>query len=232
MLGHSRLTRNGAGKEWQSAGWAPTYRDGRDTLRHTAYRRWGKRAVDLVAAAILLVVLSPLMLLAACLCRCFMGSPVLYRQHRPFVLTKFRTMISDSTDAQGRPLADADRLPPFGALLRSLSIDELPQLLNVVRGEMSLVGPRPLLMQYLDRYTPEQMRRHDVIPGITGLAQISGRNALSWSERFRIDVWYVDHCSFALDARILIVTVWRALRREGITQSGHATVEEFVGSDV
>ena len=141
-------------------------------------------------------------------------------------------MISDSTDAQGRPLADADRLPPFGALLRSLSIDELPQLLNVVRGEMSLVGPRPLLMQYLDRYTPEQMRRHDVIPGITGLAQISGRNALSWSERFRIDVWYVDHCSFALDARILIVTVWRALRREGITQSGHATVEEFVGSDV
>jgi sugar transferase EpsL len=146
----------------------------------------------------------------------------------PFRLVKFRTM-SDGLDARGEPLPDGERLTRLGAFLRRTSIDELPQLWNVLRGDMSLVGPRPLLMEYLDRYSPEQARRHDVRPGITGWAQVNGRNALSWEDRFRLDVWYVDNRSHALDLRILWTTLRKVLRREGISQAGHATAEKFRG---
>jgi sugar transferase EpsL len=163
------------------------------------------------------------------------GSPVLFRQIRPgyrgqpFTLYKLRTM-NNSQDGTGAIAPDAVRLTPVGRLLRRLSIDELPQLWNVVRGDMSLVGPRPLLMRYLDRYTPEQARRHDVKPGITGWAQVNGRNALTWEEKFKLDVWYADHQSLWLDIRILVITVWRVLRRRGIAQEGYATMPEFMGS--
>ncbi len=139
--------------------------------------------------------------------------------------------MTNRTDSAGKLLPDADRLTPFGRFLRSTSLDDLPQLFNVLRGEMSLVGPRPLLMQYLDRYTSEQMRRHDVLPGITGWAQIHGRNYLDWDEKFRMDVWYVDHWSFWLDLKILLLTPWKVFKREGISQPGHVTMEEFKGSD-
>ena len=137
----------------------------------------------------------------------------------------------ETRDQSGKLLSDTKRLTKFGHFLRSSSLDELPELFNVIRGEMSLVGPRPLLMQYLDRYTPEQARRHDVLPGMTGWAQINGRNAITWEEKFRLDVWYVDHWSFGLDIKILFSTVWKALKREGISQPGHATAEEFFGSN-
>lgn len=198
------------------------------------YRAFGKRVFDLISAVLALIVLSPLLaLLAFCVWR-RLGPPVLYRQQRPglhgrpFLLRKFRTM-TDRRDAQGKLLPDAERLPTFGRFLRSTSLDELPELLNVVRGDMSWVGPRPLLMRYLDRYTPEQMRRHEVKPGITGWAQINGRNTLTWEEKFALDVWYVDHLSLRLDLRILILTLWKTLRREGISQPGQATAEEFKG---
>jgi lipopolysaccharide/colanic/teichoic acid biosynthesis glycosyltransferase len=194
-----------------------------------------KRAFDVVAATILLIVLSPLMAVVAIAIRMRLGSPVLFRQQRPgfggkpFVLLKFRTM-SNGVEPSGRPLPDAERMTPLGRLLRRLSVDELPELVNVVRGDMSLVGPRPLLMQYLDRYTPEQARRHEVRPGITGLAQVNGRNLLSWEDRFASDVWYVDHWSFRLDMTILARTVWTVFARHGINQPGSATAEEFKGS--
>jgi lipopolysaccharide/colanic/teichoic acid biosynthesis glycosyltransferase len=194
-----------------------------------------KRAFDLAAASALLILLSPVMLAAALAVRIVLGSPVLFRQRRPgmdgtpFVLLKFRTM-SDAADASGLPLPDADRMTPLGRLLRRLSVDELPELVNVLRGDMSLVGPRPLLMEYLPRYTSEQARRHEVRPGITGLAQVNGRNLLSWEERFACDVWYVDHWSFGLDLTILARTVWTVLARHGINQPGSATAEEFKGS--
>ena len=167
--------------------------------------------------------------------RITMGTPVFFRQQRPglhgepFTIYKFRTM-TDKRDDQGDLLPDAERLTPFGRFLRIASLDELPELVNVLRGEMSLVGPRPLLMQYLERYTPEQARRHEVRPGITGWAQVNGRNALSWENKFELDVWYVDHVSLWLDLKIIALTLWKIVRREGISQPGRATMEEFVGT--
>ncbi len=193
-----------------------------------------KRLFDLLAGGVALFILVPLLLLVAALVRLRLGAPVFFRQQRPglygrpFTMLKFRTM-TDARDEAGRLLPDDQRLTPFGRFLRSSSLDELPELINVLRGEMSLVGPRPLLMEYLDRYTPEQMRRHDVRPGITGWAQVNGRNAISWDEKFALDVWYVDHQSFWLDLRILVLTVWRVVRREGISQQGSATMTEFCG---
>ena len=143
---------------------------------------------------------------------------------------KFRTMV-DACDARGRLLSDAERLGSLGRILRGFSLDEVPELFNVLKGEMSLVGPRPLLMQYLERYTPEQMGRHEAKPGITGWAQVNGRNALTWEQKFALDVWYVDHQSLWLDCRIIALTVWKVLKREGINQPGRATMEEFMGSD-
>ncbi len=199
------------------------------------YRRSGKRLLDLLLTLPALLVLGPLMLVLALLVRVRLGAPVLFRQQRPglhgqpFVMLKFRTM-TDARDAQGNLLPDAERLTPFGRWLRSTSLDELPELLNVLRGEMSLVGPRPLFAHYLTRYSPQQMRRHEVRPGISGWAQINGRNALSWEQKFVRDVWYVDHLSFWLDIAIIARTLVSIARREGISQDGHATMEEFRGN--
>ena len=199
------------------------------------YCRYGKRILDLVLTIPALILLSPLFALLVLLVRLKLGSPVFFRQQRPglhakpFILIKFRTM-TDIHDVHGNLLPDANRLTPFGQVLRSTSLDELPELIHVIKGEMSLVGPRPLLIQYLDRYTPEQMRRHDVKPGITGWVQVNGRNALTWEQKFALDVWYVDHQSFWLDVRIIVMTVWKVLKREGINQLGHVTAEEFRGN--
>jgi sugar transferase EpsL len=195
-----------------------------------------KRAFALVASLLMLIVLSPLLALVAVAVRATIGSPVLFRQQRPglhgkpFTIYKFRTM-TDVRDAQGNLLPDERRLTSLGRFLRNASLDELPELFNVLKGDMSLVGPRPLLMQYLDRYTPEQMRRHEVKPGITGWAQVNGRNAIAWEQRFALDVWYVDHWSLWLDLKIIALTVWKVLAREGITQPGQATMEEFMGTE-
>lgn len=194
-----------------------------------------KRIFDLLLAALGLVILSPILLLVAFLTRIYHGSPVIFTQKRPgfkgkpFYIYKFRTM-TDARDENGNLLPDAERLTRLGRFLRSLSLDELPELFNVLRGEMSIVGPRPLLMQYLERYSPEQARRHEVLPGITGWAQVNGRNALTWEDKFRLDVWYVDNWSLRLDVKIIFLTVWKVLKREGISQPGHATAEEFMGS--
>lgn len=191
-----------------------------------------KRAFDVLAAALGLIVLSPILLLVAAGVRVSMGRPVLFRQSRPglhgepFTLLKFRTM-REVKGLDGRPAGDAERMTRAGRFLRSSSLDELPELWNVLRGEMSLVGPRPLLMEYLPLYSGEQHRRHEVRPGLTGWAQVNGRNALSWEEKFSMDVWYVDHRSFLLDLRILLRTLLRVLRREGISQEGHATAVPF-----
>jgi len=191
-----------------------------------------KRVFDIVVSAVALTVLAPVMGLIALLVWRTMGRPVLFRHVRPglhgkpFVMYKFRTM-RDLRDAEGNLLPDEARLTPFGRWLRTTSLDELPELVNVLRGEMSLVGPRPLLMEYLERYTPEQARRHEVKPGITGWAQIHGRNNLSWDERFKLDVWYVDNWSLWLDVKILWRTLWMVLRREGISAQGHATMPRF-----
>ena len=193
-----------------------------------------KRVFDLFVALFLMVVLSPVLLLVALLVRLFMGSPIMFIQQRTgfkgklFRCIKFRSMTADS-DEKGELLPERERLTPLGLFLRSTSIDELPELFNVIRGEMSLVGPRPLLMQYLDRYTPEQMRRHDVMPGITGWAQVNGRNAIEWGEKFALDLWYVDHQSFWLDVRILAMTVREVFKRHGITHSENSTMPEFLG---
>ena len=195
---------------------------------------WTKRAFDLIVTAPLLVVCLPAMALLALAVRFGLGSPILFRQQRPglhgrpFVIFKFRTM-TDARDFQGLPLPDEQRLTAFGRFLRSTSLDELPELFNVVKGDMSLVGPRPLLMRYLDRYSAEQRRRHEVRPGITGWAQVNGRNALTWEEKFALDVWYVDHWSLWLDLKILGMTLWKTVKREGINQPGQATAEEFWG---
>ncbi len=194
-----------------------------------------KRLLDLILATLAIILLSPILLGAAAAVWIAHGQPVLFRHLRPgyrgapFTLYKFRTML-EARDAEGHLLADEHRVTRLGRFLRSLSVDELPELFNVLRGEMSLVGPRPLLMQYLERYTPEQARRHEVLPGITGWAQIHGRNVLSWEEKFRLDVWYVDHWSLALDVQILLLTLWKVIRREGISQPGHVSAEEFMGS--
>ena len=198
------------------------------------YIRYGKVLWDRVIAVLALVLLSPMLAAIALVVGIRFGRPILFRQDRPglfgkpFTLFKFRTM-TESRDAVGNLLPDGERLTRFGRLLRSTSLDELPELLNVLKGEMSLVGPRPLLMQYLDRYTPEQMRRHDVRPGITGWAQVNGRNALTWEQKFALDTWYVDHVSFELDLRILFLTVRAIVRREGISEPGQPTAREFMG---
>jgi sugar transferase EpsL len=194
-----------------------------------------KRLLDLAITIPGLVVISPLLLILAILVRIINGTPVFFRQQRPgyrnrlFYVYKFRTM-TEAHDVEGNLLPDAQRLTPLGRYMREFSLDELPELFNILWGEMSLVGPRPLLTQYLERYSPEQARRHDVLPGMTGWAQINGRNALSWEEKFRLDVWYVDHWSFWLDVKILLLTIWKVLKREGISQPGHATAAEFMGS--
>ncbi|WP_424255502.1 sugar transferase [Desulfoprunum sp.] len=179
--------------------------------------------------------LSPLLLCLAVLVRVKLGTPILFSQTRPglhgkpFTLYKFRTM-TDGRNASGNLLPDAQRLTGFGRFLRSTSLDELPELINVLRGEMSLVGPRPLLMEYLPLYSPEQARRHEVRPGLTGWAQINGRNALSWEEKFKLDVWYVDNQSLWLDMKIIFLTVWKVFRRDGISAEGEATMPRFTGS--
>ncbi len=208
----------------------------RSETRQRGWRLAVKKTLDRIFAVIVLVVLSPLLLVIALLIRIRLGSPVLFRQQRPglhgdsFQLVKFRTM-TNATDGSGRLLPDAERLSSFGWFLRSTSLDELPQLWNVLRGELSLVGPRPLLMQYLGRYSAEQARRHDVLPGITGWCQVNGRNDLPWQRKFELDVWYVDHWSLGLDTRILAKTVWQVLRRHGISREGHATTTEFMGNE-
>jgi sugar transferase EpsL len=195
-----------------------------------------KRLLDLLLTALGLILISPILILIAALIRWKLGSPVLFRQIRPgykgqlFAVYKFRTM-AEIRDEQGALLPDEQRLSKLGSILRSFSLDELPEFFNVFRGEMSVVGPRPLLVQYLKRYSPEQARRHEVLPGITGWAQVNGRNALTWEDKFRFDVWYVDHWSFWLDLKILGMSMWKVLTREGINQPGHATAEEFMGSD-
>lgn len=195
-----------------------------------------KRLLDLALTLPGLILISPLLGIITLLILLVHGRPVLFCQIRPgyrgepFTVYKFRTMTS-LRGKDGNLLPDSERLTRLGRFLRSLSIDELPELINILRGDMSLVGPRPLLMQYLDRYTPEQARRHDVLPGITGWAQVNGRNILTWKDKFRFDVWYVDHWSLWLDIKILVLTFWRVLRREGISQPGHATAEEFLGSE-
>ncbi len=191
-----------------------------------------KRTLDVVTATILLCILSPLLLVLMFLVRWKLGSPVFFKQQRPgrggqpFLMVKFRTM-TDARDANGELLSDGQRLTRFGKLLRATSLDELPELWNVIRGEMSLVGPRPLLMQYLPLYSPEQSRRHDVRPGITGWAQVNGRNALSWEEKFAFDVWYVENLSLWLDCKILWLTVFRVIRSDGISAAGCATMPPF-----
>jgi lipopolysaccharide/colanic/teichoic acid biosynthesis glycosyltransferase len=195
-----------------------------------------KRAIDVVGASALLVVVSPLLAALAVLVRARLGSPVLFRQERPgrrgepFTILKLRTM-TERRDATGALVQDEDRLTQLGRFLRSTSLDELPELINVVRGDMSLVGPRPLLMEYLPLYTAEQARRHEVRPGITGWAQVNGRNALTWTEKFEYDTWYVDHRSTRLDLRILGRTVGQVLTRRGIAGPGSATMEPFRGTD-
>lgn len=194
-----------------------------------------KRFFDSVAAGVGLLLLSPLFVLVAMLVRVNLGSPVLFRQLRPglngkpFRMVKFRTM-RDAVDAQGHVLPDDQRLTSFGRFLRSASLDELPGLWNVLTGDMSLVGPRPLLMEYLPLYSPEQARRHEVRPGITGWAQVNGRNAISWEEKFKLDVWYVDNQSLWLDIRILLLTVKKVVVRDGISADGEATMTRFTGS--
>jgi lipopolysaccharide/colanic/teichoic acid biosynthesis glycosyltransferase len=196
--------------------------------------RFAKRALDVVGASAALALAAPVMAVTAAAVARELGRPVLFRQVRPgrggepFTMVKFRTM-RDATDARGRPLPDAERLTPLGRFLRASSLDELPELWNVLRGEMSLVGPRPLLMQYLPLYSRDQARRHDVKPGITGWAQIHGRNSLSWDEKFALDIWYVDHASLWLDLRILAGTVRAVLRKDGISHAGDATMPAFTG---
>ena len=195
-----------------------------------------KRTVDLIVSFAVLTTFSPLLFAVGILLFLTMGRPILFRQRRagrygrPFIVYKFRTMTGDR-GAQGQPVTDRERVTRVGRLLRLFSIDELPQLWNVLRGDMSLVGPRPLLMQYLERYSAEEMQRHQVKPGITGWAQVNGRNATSWQERFALDVWYVENWRLALDARILVRTLWTVLAGEGVAHGGHVSMPEFLGSE-
>lgn len=203
--------------------------------RRTFYQATGKRIFDVLAASIALLLLWPVLVVVALLVRSHLGSPVLFRQQRPglggrpFTLFKFRTM-TDARDGAGVLLPDEQRLTAFGRLLRATSLDELPELINVLRGEMSLVGPRPLLMEYLGRYSDQQARRHEVKPGLTGWAQVNGRNTISWESRFKLDVWYVDHLGFEIDLKVICLTVIRLLRRDGISSEGHSTMPVFTGS--
>lgn len=200
------------------------------------YQLFGKRLFDLAISIISLTAFAPILIVLAILVQYKLGSPILFKQSRPglngklFEILKFRTM-SCQCDARGLLLPDEKRLSSFGRLLRKTSLDELPELVNVFKGEMSLVGPRPLLVQYLDRYSSEQYRRHEVRPGITGWAQVNGRNAISWEERFKMDIWYVDNASFLLDLKIIALTIKKVFLREGISQPGHATMQEFKPSE-
>ena len=194
-----------------------------------------KALADRLAALLALLLLSPLLVVVVLLVRWRLGAPVLFRQQRPgyrgrpFWLLKFRTM-TNARDGSGSLLPDAQRLTPLGRWLRATSIDELPELINILHGEMSFIGPRPLLMAYLPLYSTEQARRQDVKPGFSGWAQINGRNALSWEDKFCLDVWYVDHQSFWLDVRIFLLTIWKVIRREGISAAGEATMAPFTGT--
>jgi len=196
------------------------------------YYLFTQRLFDIILASILLILLSPFLAEVALLIRLLLGTPVLFCQRRPglhgspFILYKFRTL----RDARGDFLSDEERMTSFGKILRSMSLDELRTLFNVIMGDMSLIGPRPLLMQYLDRYTPEQARRHEVKPGITGWAQVNGRNAITWEQKFKYDVWYVDNLSLWLDIKIIFMTILKVIKRERINQPGQATMEEFMGS--
>lgn len=196
---------------------------------------FSKRLFDYVLTTCLIIILSPVILLLYILVLIFHGYPVLFTQKRPgykgkpFNIYKFRTMTNER-DLNGGLLTDEQRLTKFGIFLRKSSLDELPELINVIKGEMSLVGPRPLLMQYLSRYSSDQARRHDVLPGLTGWAQVNGRNAINWGDKFRLDIWYVDHWSFSLDIKILFMTIGKVIKREGINQAGKATSEEFMGN--
>lgn len=196
-----------------------------------------KRLFDIVVAAVALIILSPVIAGVAVAIGWSIGRPIFFSQlrpglgGRPFRMVKFRTMLH-ACDSTGRPLPDAQRITPLGAFLRRTSLDELPELYNVLKGDMSLVGPRPLLMVYLERYTCQEARRHDVRPGVTGWAQINGRNSLTWPEKFALDLWYVEHRSFLLDLRILLRTVVNVARRDGISAAGEATMPEFLGSSV
>ena len=199
------------------------------------YSRWGKRAFDVVASLLMLPLLGIIMIFTSILVAWKLGRPVFFRQQRPgrggklFWMVKFRSM-TDERDEQGELLPDDVRLTSFGKFLRAASIDEFPELWNVLRGEMSLVGPRPLLKQYLERYSPEQFRRHEVRPGVTGWAQVNGRNAISWDEKFAYDLWYVDNYNLWVDIKILFMTVFGVLKRSGISADGHATMPEFNGN--
>ena len=195
-----------------------------------------KRAIDIVCSGLGLIVLSPILVIAAILIRKNLGSPIFFTQDRigkdgkVFKMIKFRTML-DATDKYGNQLPDEERLTSFGKLLRSTSIDELPELVNVFLGDMSLVGPRPLLVEYKDLYSTEQWRRHEVRPGITGWAQVNGRNSISWAERFKLDVYYIDNYNLILDIKILFMTVLKVIKKDGISQDGHVTMEKFNGNN-
>lgn len=194
-----------------------------------------KRILDFLIALIALIVFSPIILIVAILVYIKLGSPIIFKQDRPgkdgkvFKMYKFRTML-DSYNKFGEPLPDEERLTKFGKILRSTSLDELPELINVIKGDMSLVGPRPLLVEYLELYSEEQNRRHDVRPGITGWAQVNGRNSISWNEKLNLDVEYVDNLSFLLDIKILFLTVYKVFKRDGINQDGNVTIEKFTGN--
>jgi len=195
-----------------------------------------KRVFDLSIVLISLILLSPLLLAIATIVRFKLGSPVFFHQQRPgmngkpFIILKFRTM-EDLRDQKGQLLSDTERTTYFGRFLRSTSLDELPELFNILKGDMSFVGPRPLLMKYLPLYTPEQARRHEVKPGITGWAQVNGRNTINWEKKFRYDIWYVDNCSMWLDITILFLTILKVIKREGVSQEGHISMDEFMGSE-
>ena len=203
-----------------------------DVKRKTPY---SKRLLDIILSALILIIASPFLLLTAVLIFLSYGTPILFKHERPgkdrkpFKLIKFRSM-RDARDPEGNFLPDADRITRFGQFIRRTSIDELPEFYNVLRGDMSLVGPRPLLMQYLQRYSPEQARRQDVLPGVTGWAQINGRNAISWDDKFKYDLWYIDHWTFWLDIKIIFLTIWKVLKGDGISQPGRATMDEFMGN--
>lgn len=195
-----------------------------------------KRTIDIVCSGLGLIILSPILLITAMLIRIKLGSPIFFTQDRVgkdgkiFKMIKFRTML-DATDKWGEPLPDEERMTPFGKFLRSTSIDELPELINVFKGDMSLVGPRPLLVEYIELYSKKQWRRHEVRPGITGWAQVNGRNSLSWGDRFELDVEYVNKYNLFMDIKILFMTVFKVLKRDGISQEGHVTMEKFNGNN-